>query len=176
MVNLYLVNPAHKLRFVSRLILRGAKRILGNVAAPSKIPDDVELEKRPPKINLLDLIKKDLPPIPRGGLTRSADYYRDESEGGFVVFRVEDTLFKVCFVQYPFNQERNTAYDYLQFVIRCTSATCCESRRLLETCLVFRLSKETKRVCPMTPPSPCRILRSSSKICSGFYTPCTSFV
>jgi len=112
MVNLYIVNPAHKLRFVSRLISRGTKRIfLGNVAASSqypppapkiKIPDDdvdndLPEEKRLPKINVLDLIKKDLPPVPRGGLTRSAEYYRDESEGGFVVFRVEDTLFKVCF-------------------------------------------------------------------------------
>ena len=112
MVNLYLVNPAHKLRFVSRLILRGSKRILGNVAAPSKIPDDhdVELEKRPPKINVFDLIKKDLPPIPRGGLTRSAEYYRDESEGGFVVFRVEDTLFKVCLFNIRSNHERNRAH------------------------------------------------------------------
>lgn len=101
MVNLYIVNPAHKLRFVSRLLFRGAKRIVGNVAVPSKspppaskIPDAIE-EKRPPKINILDLIKADLPPVPPGGLIRSAEYYRDESEGGFVVFRVEDTLFKV---------------------------------------------------------------------------------
>jgi len=77
---------------------------LGNVAAPSKIPDDVvEPEKRPSKINVLDLIKKDLPPIPPGGLTRSAEYYRDESEGGFVVFRVEDTLFKVRLFNIRFN-------------------------------------------------------------------------
>jgi hypothetical protein len=87
---------------------------LGNVAAPSKFPDDVESEKRPPKINVLDLIKKDLPPIPRGGLTRSAEYYRDESEGGFVVFRVGDTLFKVC-VYLISVQSR--AHGYLQFVI-----------------------------------------------------------
>jgi len=57
--------------------------------------------------------------------------------------------------------------------IRCTSAICCESHRLSETCLVFRLSKETKRVGQMTPRFPCQILRSSSKICSGFCTPCT---
>ena len=86
-----------------------------NVAAPSKIPDDVELEKRPPKINVLDLIKTDLPPVPRGGLTRSAEYYRDESEGGFVVFRVEDTLFKVCFNIWPNHKENAAYYDYLHF-------------------------------------------------------------
>src|SRR5436853_95653 len=99
MVNLYIVNPAHKLRFVSRLILRGTKRILRNFTAPSsvsKTPAEVEVEEeRSPKVNVLNLIKTDLRPVPRGGLTRNAEYYRDESEGGFCVFRLEDTLFKV---------------------------------------------------------------------------------
>ena len=98
MVNLYILNPAHKLRFVSRLMLRGTKRILRNFAAPSsvsKTPAVAVEEERPPKVNILDLIKTDLRPVPRGGLTRNAEYYRDESEGGFCVFRLEDTLFKV---------------------------------------------------------------------------------
>jgi hypothetical protein len=98
MANLYIVNPAHKLRFVSRLILRGTKRILRNFAAPSsgsKTPARPVEEERPPKVNVLDLIKIDLRPLPQGGLIRNAEYYRDESEGGFCVFRLEDTLFKV---------------------------------------------------------------------------------
>jgi hypothetical protein len=114
-VNIYIVSPAHKPRLVSKLILQATKHILGNGAAPSpvsKILDDVR-EGRPPKVNVLDLIKIDLPPVPRGGLTHNAEYYRNESEGGFVVFRLEDTLLKVFNIR---SSRRNSADDHLHFL------------------------------------------------------------
>ncbi|KAH9480688.1 hypothetical protein JR316_0007288 [Psilocybe cubensis] len=104
MVHLYVLNPTQKLRFVSRLILKGSKRILKQVnkqdtssrasSSSSSSVTDVEAKRRQ-KISIYDLIKDDLPSVPEGGLTRNAKYYMDESEGGFCVFRVENTLFKV---------------------------------------------------------------------------------
>ncbi|PPQ78735.1 hypothetical protein CVT25_010738 [Psilocybe cyanescens] len=102
MVHLYVLNPTHKLRFVSRLIVKGSKRILKQVnkqessqASSSSSSFTYVEEKRRPKINIYDLIRDDLPSAPEGDLTRNAEYYRDESEGGFCVFRVENTLFKI---------------------------------------------------------------------------------
>ncbi|KDR82930.1 hypothetical protein GALMADRAFT_134458 [Galerina marginata CBS 339.88] len=99
MVHLYVLNPAHKLRFIARHFFKGSKRILKQVNEPSStstIPEFPEVQPpRPPKFNILDFIKADLPLAPHGGLTRDNEYYRDDSEGGFCIFRVENTLFKV---------------------------------------------------------------------------------
>ena len=51
-----------------------------------------------PKINVADLIKTDFPPIAQNSSLKHDDkFYRDEAEGGFCIFRAENTLFKVCF-------------------------------------------------------------------------------
>ncbi|PPQ68377.1 hypothetical protein CVT24_004797 [Panaeolus cyanescens] len=52
-------------------------------------------EKRRPRPNPLDLININLPHVPETGLTHDDEYYKDESDTGFCIFRVENTLFKV---------------------------------------------------------------------------------
>lgn len=100
MVHLDLVSPVHKLRFVTRQAIKGSKRIFKQInkeriskAAPAS--STVPHQRQRPKINILDLIKEDFPSAPEGGLIRNAQYYKDDSDGGFCVFRVENTLFKV---------------------------------------------------------------------------------
>jgi hypothetical protein len=101
MVSLYILNPAHKLRFLSKLILKGSKRILRDISTSStptltpSLDEGAEQTKRT-TINVLNLIKTGLDHVPQEGLTRDADYYKDDSEDGFCVFRVESTLFKVA--------------------------------------------------------------------------------
>ncbi|KAF8885681.1 hypothetical protein CPB84DRAFT_1685331 [Gymnopilus junonius] len=98
MVHLYILNPAHKLHFMSRLFLKGSKRILKQVNASPINPGISQAQEGPAKrskVNVLDLIKADLPSVPQSALTRDTNYYKDESGGGFCIFRVENTLFKV---------------------------------------------------------------------------------
>jgi len=96
MVNLYVFNPSLKLRFLSGLVSKGSKRILSNIKAqPTATPSG---HLAPPKFNLgvFDLIDTELRHVPQGGLTHDANYYTEERESGLCVFRLEDTLFKVC--------------------------------------------------------------------------------
>ncbi|KAF8157976.1 hypothetical protein B0H34DRAFT_706993 [Crassisporium funariophilum] len=102
MVNLYILNPAHKLRFLSKLFLSTSKRAWKDVAPPtSTLPQDDVPPTPPPKANVSHLIKSNMRGAPQADLIRDTEYYKDESEGGFCVFRVEDTLFKVhrCYLQ-----------------------------------------------------------------------------
>ncbi|CAA7262903.1 unnamed protein product [Cyclocybe aegerita] len=94
MVNFYVFNPAQKLRFLSGIIYKGSKRLLRNIRAQQPATP-VDEQPRPIKFNIHDLIKTDLRHAAQGVLKRDREFYKDDSESGFCVFRVEDTLFKV---------------------------------------------------------------------------------
>lgn len=142
MVSLYVLNPAHKLRFLSKLILKGSKRILKDVSTSSTsslaLPLDGEVKQtKRTKINVLNLIKSNLDHVPQEGLTRDPDYYKDDSEDGFCVFRVESTLFKVAW-------SIISAYVDVLNDIRYRNVTFYESRQHLEICSAFPLLKERR--------------------------------
>ena len=98
MVHLYFfTNPLHKLGFLGRLFFRRSERLLKPADAGKSTP--------PPA-------KSRIPTTPfydneiraanfSGEVFRDPDYYKDDSEGGFCVFRVENTLFKVIFPLFP---------------------------------------------------------------------------
>lgn len=105
MVSLLVINPAHKLRLLSKLILKGSKRLvkdIGTSTSPlySPLPAEECKVVKHPKINPRILIKAELVSIPKEGLSLDAEYYRDDSESGLCLFRVENTLFKVNLVPY----------------------------------------------------------------------------
>ncbi|KAF9485785.1 hypothetical protein BDN70DRAFT_458207 [Pholiota conissans] len=102
MVSFYIINPSHKLHFLSRLMLKGSKRILkgintSSVATPSIAPsqDEEVKQRKRSKTNASSFIKSDLNSVPLEGFVRDPDYFQEDSEAGFCVFRVENTLFKV---------------------------------------------------------------------------------
>ena len=96
MVHLDIFSPARKLFFMSKLILRASKRILPHASGASSlsIPDTSQVTSR----NISYLIKEDLFNAPQG-LIHDKKYYEHDSEGGFCIFRVENTLFKVILHQ-----------------------------------------------------------------------------
>jgi hypothetical protein len=77
MVNLYIVNPAHKL--YPGQSYWGSNAFWGMMLRPLQLPTA--------KGHVLDLIKTDLSPVPRGGLTRNTKYERDES-GGLLCLKI----------------------------------------------------------------------------------------
>ncbi|KAF8810212.1 hypothetical protein BYT27DRAFT_6494585 [Phlegmacium glaucopus] len=93
MVHLNVFNPARELRYMSKLILRVSKRILHAGALSLPIPDSSHLT--PQTAHVSYLIKANLFNAPREDLIHDTKYYEPDSEGGFCIFRVEDTLFKV---------------------------------------------------------------------------------
>ncbi|KJA23295.1 hypothetical protein HYPSUDRAFT_40127 [Hypholoma sublateritium FD-334 SS-4] len=101
MVSLVVLNPAHKLRFLSKLILKGSSRMLKGIdtsVTPFCTPPLAEEFAKPekfPKTNASPLVKLDLSHIPEGGLTLDTEYYKPDYEGGLCTFRVENTLFRV---------------------------------------------------------------------------------
>ncbi|KIM41611.1 hypothetical protein M413DRAFT_152123 [Hebeloma cylindrosporum] len=112
-VNRYVVDTAQKLRFVPRLILRGTKRFLGNVAGASpayKTPNVKYLEERPPKVSrdVLDHVKTDILPVPRGGLTRNESRNPEHLLPGNVLFGLKTS----CTVQGNIRSPRCTDCDH----------------------------------------------------------------
>ncbi|KAF8625906.1 hypothetical protein AX17_006632 [Amanita inopinata Kibby_2008] len=117
MVNIYVFNPSHKLRFLSKLFYQGTKRILKNVQvdAPAGLPATA----RPRKANIAYPQGSDFSfelssttsalrkPI------RDPDYYKDENQGGFCIFRVENTLFRVH--RFFLTREPSAFEDMLSF-------------------------------------------------------------
>lgn len=96
MVNLYIFHPPQKCHTLSKMLLKGIKRLFHHGSRPSpQISNLDESEKRRPRPNPLDLIDINLPHIPVSGLTHDDEYYKEEFDSGFCIFRVEDTLFKV---------------------------------------------------------------------------------
>lgn len=94
MVHLNVFSPVRKLQFMSKFILRTSKRMLKHTGASSlPIPDTSHIT--PPTVNVSYLIKEDLFNGPQEGLAHDIKYYESDSEGGFCIFRAEDTLFKV---------------------------------------------------------------------------------
>ncbi|KAF5377168.1 hypothetical protein D9615_006434 [Tricholomella constricta] len=87
MVQLYVFNPAPKLRLLSTLFFRGSKRILGSVSESTS-----PLSTQPRSQQCTPFIKAPIE-APRE-LVRDADYYAD-SRKGFCAFQVENTLFNV---------------------------------------------------------------------------------
>ncbi|TFK34739.1 hypothetical protein BDQ12DRAFT_689102 [Crucibulum laeve] len=94
MVQFYIFNPAHKLRVLSTLLYQGSRRLLRSATTPSTV------SARSGKVTISSLINTDLPTLPSGALIHDADFYKSDSDGGFCVFRVENTLFRVhrCFL------------------------------------------------------------------------------
>jgi hypothetical protein len=95
MAHLNVFNAARKLLFMSKLILRASKRILKHAPGASSLsfPDTSQISPR----TVSYPIKEDLFNIPQEGLIHDKKYYEPDSEGGFCIFRVENTLFKVFF-------------------------------------------------------------------------------
>ena len=94
MVHLNVFSPVRKLQFMSKFILRASKRMLKHAGASSlPIPDTSHIT--PSTVNVSYLIKEDLFNGPQEGLAHDIKYYESDSEGGFCIFRAEDTLFKV---------------------------------------------------------------------------------
>ncbi|KIJ96771.1 hypothetical protein K443DRAFT_106741 [Laccaria amethystina LaAM-08-1] len=95
MVHLLFFNPLHKLGFLGRLFFRGSKRLLKPADAGKCTPP--ASKSRVPNTPLYD---NEIRAKISGEVFRDPDYYKDDSEGGFCVFRVENTLFKVhrCFL------------------------------------------------------------------------------
>lgn len=144
MANLYLFNPANKLRFLSTLVLQVSKRILRNIQPQmTKIPDlDAERTQAKFNIKVFDLVDTDLRHVhaSQEGLFRDMEYYKDEKDAGLCVFRVENTLFKV---QLAFT---SLCFAFLRFVncviailllLRFTNVICFANHVHLLTCLVF---------------------------------------
>ena len=100
MANLYLLNPTSKLRFLSALVLKASRRILKkNISLqPPRIPD-LNAERSQARFNLkvFDLVDTDLRHVhhPQGRLFRDMEYYKDETEAGLCVFRMENMLFQL---------------------------------------------------------------------------------
>lgn len=93
MVHLYFFNPLHKLGVLGRLFFRGSKRLLKPADAGTYTPP---AKSRVPTTPLF--YDNEIRAKISGEVFRDPDYYKDESEGGFCVFRVENTLFKVIFL------------------------------------------------------------------------------
>ncbi|KAF8630486.1 hypothetical protein AX15_002881 [Amanita polypyramis BW_CC] len=95
MVNIYLFKPSQKVRFLSKLLFQATRRILKNVQTDSTMglatavkvniaysPSDFSFKSRKSST----VLEK---PV------RDPEYYKDESQGGFCVFQVENKLFRV---------------------------------------------------------------------------------
>jgi len=96
MVHLYFFNPLPKLGFLGRLFFRGSKRLLKPADAGRYTPPAKSTKSRVPTTPFYD---NEIRAKISGGVFHDPDYYKDDSEGGFCVFRVENTLFKViCLV------------------------------------------------------------------------------
>ena len=90
MTHLYLFNPARKIRLMSRLLYQGSQRIFGSLGSTTRVLDNRPLPTKPPKYINLPIH------VDRSQLTRDAEFfYSEETDHGFCVFRVENTLFKV---------------------------------------------------------------------------------
>jgi len=102
MVHFYVLNPAPKLCSITRWLFKGSRRILKQVNASSVFSGVSQVEEpvKRAKVNILDLIQTGLPQVPQSTLIRDVNYYKEDFEGGFCIFRVESTLFKVFRVDY----------------------------------------------------------------------------
>jgi hypothetical protein len=100
MVNLYVFNPSNKLRFLSAFLQRSSKRIRKNIQSSQQTHRLADLHAAQSRatfnLKVFDLVDSTARYVPQGGLFRDVEYYKDEREAGLCVFRVEDTLFKVC--------------------------------------------------------------------------------
>ena len=115
MVHLNIFGPARKLLFVSKLILKASKRILSHAGASSlPIPDTSQMT--PGTVNVSHLIEEPVFNVPKEGLIYDREYYKPDSEGGFCIFRVENTLFKVFLY---FSYYLNSLAQFLIEVHRC---------------------------------------------------------
>ena len=99
MVHLYFfTNPLHKLGFLGRLFFRRSERLLKPADAGKSTPPPAK--SRIPTTPFYD--NEIRAATFSGEVFRDPDYYKDDSEGGFCVFRVENTLFKVIFPRFLF--------------------------------------------------------------------------
>jgi hypothetical protein len=156
---------------MSKLLFTASKRILKHAetsSLPIPIPDTSHLT--PPTVNVPHLIKTDLPfNAPQEDLIHDKKYYEPDSEGGFCIFRVENTLFKVI---HPSHLSHFACSASLS---RSIDVISCASHQRLEICLVFQLPKEAVREDQTTRQSPYLILSNSFVTYFGYYTPCTSY-
>ena len=101
MVSLVVLNPAHKLRLLSKLILKGSSRMLKGTDTSMTsfctppLAEDFSKQKKVSKNNASQLVKSDISHVPEECLSLDTEYYKPESEGGLCTFRVENTLFRV---------------------------------------------------------------------------------
>ena len=103
MVHLYFfTNPLHKLGFLGRLFFRRSERLLKPADAGKSTPPPAK--SRIPTTPFYD--NEIRAATFSGEVFRDPDYYKDDSEGGFCVFRVENTLFKVICprIFFPFSR------------------------------------------------------------------------
>lgn len=169
MVHLNIFRPARKLLFMSKLVFRASKRILKLAPGASSLPIPDTNQMTPRTINVSHLIRENLFNAPQEGLIHDKEYYEPDSEGGFCIFRVEHTLFKVILtsVIVPFCS--------LSFLSRSIDVISCASHQHLVTCLAFPLSKEVTKEDRTTRQFPYLILSTSFVICFGYCMPCTFY-
>ena len=111
MVHLNIFSSARRLLFMSKPIPRAFKRILKFAPGASSLPNIRDTSHITHQIANAHLIKNDLFDTPQDGLIHDKKYYEPDSEGGFCIFRVEDTLFKVISRQSPFHFTCSTSYQ-----------------------------------------------------------------
>lgn len=90
-------NPLHKLGFLGRLFFRGGRLLKPADAGKGACTARSQIPTTAPSFYDNEIgIRANF----AGEVFRDPDYYKDDSEGGFCVFRVQNTLFKVhrCFL------------------------------------------------------------------------------
>jgi len=168
MVHLNIFSPTRKLRFISQLILRASRRILRHTGGSSlHIPDPSHMTPR--TLNVSYLIKTDWFNALQDDLIHDKKYYEPDSEGGFCIFRVENTLFKV--IHYTVF----ISFRLFSFLSRSIGVISYASHRRLRICLVFQLSMEAAKGNRTTRQSLYSILSSSFVTYFGYYMQCTSY-
>ncbi|KAK2465419.1 hypothetical protein APHAL10511_002773 [Amanita phalloides] len=99
MVNIYVFKTAQKFQFLSHFLFQTTRRILKNVLRADSTMG-FAAATRSMKANIAyrtseRSLKHPKPPKSPEKPVRDPEYYKDESQGGFCVFQVENKLFKV---------------------------------------------------------------------------------
>ncbi|KAM6494474.1 hypothetical protein JOM56_010835 [Amanita muscaria] len=120
MVNIYVYNPSKKLGWLRKLLLEASKRVLKNIHNESAM--GLTTAARPPKASIVFSPTSDhsfeftKPAKAKGKPVRDPEYYKDESQGGFCIFQVENKLFRVH--RFFLMREPSAFEDMLRFPSR----------------------------------------------------------
>lgn len=104
MVNIYF-KPVQKFRILSNFIFQTTRRILRNVLHTESAMG-LAAASRAVKANIAYATSERSLKFSQKSLekpVRDPEYYKDESQGGFCVFQVENSLFKVALLSVALN-------------------------------------------------------------------------